>query len=236
MPRGVAPVAPAPDEERHGEARPRVHHHHATDQSRSLPDLGEQTAAGGRSRRYGRDRRRSPPRRKRPDRRSRVEDGSGGVKGTRQPSRYERLARDRSPRASPTCSCIQTRMGPHQRTEFLWRAPNPGDHARHDSQGHPSIAVTRMIQSSDTRVKPSPASLVQRKKARKRGPSFLHRTASRAGYARTSPFVLCTITSPPVIFGGFGSALSSFSSRTQGLRRGSTRRPAPKCRRSPRSS
>src|SRR5205823_5656318 len=35
-------------------------------------------------------------------------------------------------------------------------------------------------------------------------------------YARTAPFVLrCAITSPKVIFGAFGSALSSFSSRTQ---------------------
>src|SRR5438045_6239347 len=35
-------------------------------------------------------------------------------------------------------------------------------------------------------------------------------------YARTVPFVLrCAITSPKVIFGAFGSALSSFSSRTQ---------------------
>src|SRR5213595_4221374 len=35
-------------------------------------------------------------------------------------------------------------------------------------------------------------------------------------YARTDPFVLrCAITSPKVIFGAFGSALSSFSSRTQ---------------------
>lgn len=34
-------------------------------------------------------------------------------------------------------------------------------------------------------------------------------------YARTAPFVLCAMTSPPVIFGAFGTRVSSFSSRSQ---------------------
>jgi hypothetical protein len=49
----------------------------------------------------------------------------------------------------------------------------------------------------------------------------------RGCYARTIPFVLCTISSPPVIFGGFGSAISRVS-RPRWLRRDSTRRPAPR--------
>ena len=39
--------------------------------------------------------------------------------------------------------------------------------------------------------------------------------SSRRRYARTAPFVFFAITSPKVIFGAFGGALSSFSS--QGL-------------------
>lgn len=41
------------------------------------------------------------------------------------------------------------------------------------------------------------------------------RERPRDCYAGTSSLVLCTRTSPLVIFGGFGSAVSSFCSRTQ---------------------
>jgi hypothetical protein len=47
------------------------------------------------------------------------------------------------------------------------------------------------------------------------GPAVACLHSSRRRYARTAPFVFFAITSPKVIFGAFGSALSSFSSRTQ---------------------
>src|SRR6185437_1137643 len=55
-----------------------------------------------------------------------------------------------------------------------------------------------------------------RSRSRHRGPAVFGPSlrSSRWLYARTKPF-LWTITSPSVIFGGFGSAVSSFSSRTQ---------------------
>jgi hypothetical protein len=46
--------------------------------------------------------------------------------------------------------------------------------------------------------------------------AFSRATSDVAGcYARTAPFDLCTMTSPPVIFGGLGTRVSSFSSRSQ---------------------
>jgi hypothetical protein len=56
----------------------------------------------------------------------------------------------------------------------------------------------------------------QVKQRRPAARAFSRATSDVAGsYARTDPFVLCTMTSPPVIFGGFGTAVSSFSSRSQ---------------------
>ena len=48
VPWGVAPIAPPPDQERHGEARRRVHHHGQPDQRRRIPDLREQQREVGR--------------------------------------------------------------------------------------------------------------------------------------------------------------------------------------------
>jgi hypothetical protein len=47
------------------------------------------------------------------------------------------------------------------------------------------------------------------------GPSLSLPIGLEACYAWTSSLTLCTTTSPVVIFGGFGSAGSSFSSRIQ---------------------
>ena len=48
VPRRVSPIAPATDQERHGEPGGRVHHHHEPDQSRRLPDVREQKREIGR--------------------------------------------------------------------------------------------------------------------------------------------------------------------------------------------
>jgi hypothetical protein len=46
--------------------------------------------------------------------------------------------------------------------------------------------------------------------------AFSRASSDVAGcYARTAPFVRCTMTSPPLIFGAFGTRVSSFSSRSQ---------------------
>jgi hypothetical protein len=46
--------------------------------------------------------------------------------------------------------------------------------------------------------------------------AFSRATSDPAGcYARTAPLVRCTMTSPPVTFGAFGTRVSSFSSRSQ---------------------
>jgi hypothetical protein len=48
VPRRVASVAPATDEERHGEPGRRVDHHHETDQGRRLSDVRQQEREIGR--------------------------------------------------------------------------------------------------------------------------------------------------------------------------------------------
>ena len=118
--RGIAPIAPPPDQERHGEARRRVHHHGQPDQRRRIPDLREQQRQVGRRHRShetGADCGRS-------------EDKQVGQaaprtererKNARQPSRYERIARDGTPRASRTCTQRPSRLAaPPVRN----RAPN----------------------------------------------------------------------------------------------------------------
>jgi hypothetical protein len=52
------------------------------------------------------------------------------------------------------------------------------------------------------------------KEGPQRGPSLVRRNLP-GRYARAAPFIRCTMTSPPVIFGAFGTAVSSFSSRSQ---------------------
>ena len=104
----VAPVAPASDEKRYGEAPHRVHQHHGADQAGRLPDLGEQHGQIG-----GRDGTDEPC----ADRRGREDDevreaslrASRERKGARERSRYERFARDRTPRANRVWPRISSR-------------------------------------------------------------------------------------------------------------------------------
>jgi hypothetical protein len=56
----------------------------------------------------------------------------------------------------------------------------------------------------------------QEERRRPAARAFSRASSDVAGcYARTAPFVRCTMTSPPLIFGAFGTRVSSFSSRSQ---------------------
>lgn len=77
------------------------------------------------------------------------------------------------------------------------REPRPG------ASGRPWLVALRSLQGSAQDGQEGPLSRASRLLQRLRG-----------GYASTSSRVLCATTSPLVIFGGFGRAVSSFSRRT----------------------
>jgi hypothetical protein len=124
--RGMALVAPAPDNERHRETRGRVHHHHKPDQRGSFPDLREKQWEVGRQHRPdkagtdccgGEDEQvgETPPRSER--------DGEDA----RQPSRYQRINSDATPRASQT----RGRRSLSSARPSTARQGSPQDPARH---------------------------------------------------------------------------------------------------------
>jgi hypothetical protein len=141
----VAPITPPSHDERHGEPGGRVHHHHQPDQSRSLPDVREkQGQVGGRYRpdQTGADRCRGED--------DEVGEAASRVErereNAREPSRYERVARDGAPRASRTRACVSSptaflpgRLREIRRVSASVRRvpasrPKSEDHARRDSQ------------------------------------------------------------------------------------------------------
>src|SRR5215211_9527293 len=98
-------------------------------------------------------------------------------------------------------------------TQILGHSPSP--RRRQGGQGlrGRSAVVVRRLASWRPYREPSAHRL---KTARRpAGAGLLCERVRGSRYAPTSSRVLCTRTSPPVIFGELGSAVSSFSSRTQ---------------------
>jgi hypothetical protein len=114
VPRRMAPIAPPADEQRHGEASRGVHHHHQTDQSRSLPDFREKEREV--RRRDGPDETGADSRRSEDEQVSEAPpstEGDGKNAGERR--RDEGFARDGAPRTSRPCPGISCDEVPSER-------------------------------------------------------------------------------------------------------------------------